>query len=248
MTAHTISKTLSPNDVGDTGAHQAGMHIPKQEEILSFFPALDTATKNPRCIMRFVDDAGSIWKFAFIYYNNKFFGGTRNEYRLTRMTPFINEHQLRAGLRADTDPVQAGWCIQGAVGFDCDFEARGVKCLHQWRIELQQRLAAGTNYQPPPVRVCRPAGRYGRGQCARVVKFAAARPVSADKVRVAKAAHGLRPVGLAAAPQIASGKTAKHRGATGLRALALQRVIDFLDAVAHAIKPAVPERCPPATE
>ena len=97
MTAHTISKTLSANDVGDTGAHQAGMHIPKQEEILSFFPALDTATKNPRCIMNFVDDADSTWKFAFIYYNNKFFGGTRNEYRLTRMTPFINEHQLRAG-------------------------------------------------------------------------------------------------------------------------------------------------------
>ena len=34
---------------------------------------------------------------AFIYYNNRFFGGTRNEYRLTRMTQYMREHGIKAG-------------------------------------------------------------------------------------------------------------------------------------------------------
>ncbi|MFC1740107.1 EcoRII N-terminal effector-binding domain-containing protein [Pseudomonadota bacterium] len=97
MKKYAISKTLSANDVGDTGAHQAGIHVPKSHDILSFFPDLDHSTKNPRHLLEFRDDSGTVWEFAFIYYNNKYFGGTRNEYRLTRMTPFIREHGLAAG-------------------------------------------------------------------------------------------------------------------------------------------------------
>jgi hypothetical protein len=33
----------------------------------------------------------------FIYYNNKFFGGTRNEYRVTGMTAYLREFNLKAG-------------------------------------------------------------------------------------------------------------------------------------------------------
>ena len=97
MTGQTISKILSSNDSGETGAHQAGLLIPRQERILSFFPRLDASRLNPRVHLQFEDDAGCFWTFAFIYYNNRFFGGTRNEYRLTRMTRYIREAGLVTG-------------------------------------------------------------------------------------------------------------------------------------------------------
>ena len=92
-----ISKTLSANDTGETGAHQAGILVPKEPEILGFFPPLDKREKNPRYHLPFYDDTGKSWEFAFIYYNNKYFGGTRNEYRLTRMTPYFQTNGLKAG-------------------------------------------------------------------------------------------------------------------------------------------------------
>lgn len=93
----SISKTLSDNDTGATGGHQAGMLIPKREDLISFFPQLDTSAKNPRAAMYFMDISDKVWKFQFIYYNNKFFGGTRNEYRLTGMTRFYREANLKSG-------------------------------------------------------------------------------------------------------------------------------------------------------
>ena len=92
-----ITKELSRNDTGETGGHQAGMLIPRDSQVLSFFPRLDPGEYNPRHQLTFRDSLGSKWVFSFIYYNNKFFGGTRNEYRLTCMTPFIRAHNLRAG-------------------------------------------------------------------------------------------------------------------------------------------------------
>lgn len=93
----SISKMLSDNDIGATGGHQAGMLVPKKEEILSFFPSLDITAKNPRTAMYFMDISDKVWKFQFIYYNNKFFGGTRNEYRLTGMTRFYREANIESG-------------------------------------------------------------------------------------------------------------------------------------------------------
>jgi len=95
--ANAISKELSRNDAGETGAHQAGILIPKDPRFLSFFPKLNTNTKNPRFHITFRDNLSTKWIFAFIYYNNIDFGGTRNEYRLTRMTKFIRGHNLHAG-------------------------------------------------------------------------------------------------------------------------------------------------------
>jgi hypothetical protein len=92
-----ISKVLSANDTAETGAHQAGILIPKREEILNFFPKLESAKRNPRCHILFKDASGDPWEFAYIYYNNKLFGGTRNEYRLTRMTKFIRRCNLVSG-------------------------------------------------------------------------------------------------------------------------------------------------------
>lgn len=92
-----IAKLLSANDTGETGGHQAGIHVPKDGDLLSFFPTLDPTVLNPRCQLRFLDDGGTFWEFAFIYYNNRFFGGTRNEYRLTCMTKFIRQAGLVQG-------------------------------------------------------------------------------------------------------------------------------------------------------
>jgi hypothetical protein len=93
----TISKTLSSNDVGETGAHQAGMLVPKDSDVLSFFPDLSSSEKNPRRLLTFTDELQRSWKFAFIYYNNRLFGGTRNEYRLTRMTEYMRSLNAKPG-------------------------------------------------------------------------------------------------------------------------------------------------------
>lgn len=101
----TIQKELSSNDAGSTGAHQDGICVPKNPEILSFFPALDVTVKNPRATMRFSDGIKT-WIFTFIYYNGKKFGGTRNEYRLTGMMPYFKANSLEAGdtIKLTKDP------------------------------------------------------------------------------------------------------------------------------------------------
>ena len=90
-----IEKVLSINDLGINGTHQAGMLIPKKKEILEFLPELDGGKKNPRVIIEFEDDLGRFWNFNYIYYNNRFFGGTRNEYRLTGMTAYFRAASLQ---------------------------------------------------------------------------------------------------------------------------------------------------------
>lgn len=93
-----ISKKLSANDVGTTGGHQAGILVPKAKEILSFFPSLDPNVKNPRMtlVVRELKN-GTRWEFNFIYYNNRLFGGTRNEFRLTCMTQYLRAIDSRVG-------------------------------------------------------------------------------------------------------------------------------------------------------
>lgn len=92
-----IVKILSSNDSGETGGHQAGILVPKKKEILGFFPSLNGSIKNPRTVLTLRDEHGKVWSFNFIHYNNKFFGGTRNEFRLTGMTKFIRSNGLKAG-------------------------------------------------------------------------------------------------------------------------------------------------------
>ncbi|MEK0314808.1 EcoRII N-terminal effector-binding domain-containing protein [Cohnella sp. 56] len=92
---NTLRKTLSKNDVSETDAHQAGMYILKKS--ISFFPRLGYDTLNPRSTHSFQDASGRMWTFDFIYYNNVYFGGTRDEYRLTPMNEYFNLYGLRAG-------------------------------------------------------------------------------------------------------------------------------------------------------
>lgn len=92
MTDQFFEKNLTANDTGQTGAHQAGIHIPKsQSDLISFLPELDKSVKNPDAWITCCDEEGQNWSFRFVYYNNKFFdeGGTRDEYRITHMTKFF---------------------------------------------------------------------------------------------------------------------------------------------------------------
>lgn len=92
-----VEKTLSRNDTGETGSHQAGLLVPKAIASSGFFPGLDPTAENPRASVPCVDENCNRWVFEFIYYNNIFRGGTRDEYRLTCMTPFLRAAGVKAG-------------------------------------------------------------------------------------------------------------------------------------------------------
>ncbi len=93
-----ISKVLTANDIGLTGTHQAGICVPRRPELLRGFPALNHEVKNPRIELDVtVPDDASVWPLMYIYYNNKFFGGTRNEYRLTGTTAFMRRYSASVG-------------------------------------------------------------------------------------------------------------------------------------------------------
>jgi len=91
-------KRLSDNDVGKTNSHQAGFLIPKLFVKEGLFEKFTDEQLNPRLKLKFIDltDNSEIY-FTYIYYNNKFFGGTRHEYRLTGLTRWIKNHGLRSG-------------------------------------------------------------------------------------------------------------------------------------------------------
>jgi len=94
-----ISKVLTANDVGTTGGHQAGITIPRSEEMLNFFPRLDSNVINPSTEVRcFVHDGREPIVLRYIYYNGKLHGtSTRNEYRLTGLTKFFRDHEAATG-------------------------------------------------------------------------------------------------------------------------------------------------------
>ncbi len=135
---HIIEKTLSPNDLGLTGAHQAGMLIPKNEVILNFFPCLDKSAENPRVTLRFLDESGTYWKFNFIYYNNKFRGGTRNEYRLTGMTKYLHCSGLMPGdvvqFSKDKDDYLISYKRQTGTDTETDDGVVRITLSDTWRI------------------------------------------------------------------------------------------------------------------
>jgi hypothetical protein len=135
-----LSKILTPNDTGSNGSHQAGILIPKDGKLLSFFPELGNKTLNPFIIIKFASDHG-IWEFKFIYYNNKFFKsavsgklGTRNEYRLTCMTKFMRSMNLKPGdsliFNKDDRQVYTVSCKQNYLK---NFE---IKSDNLWEVEF----------------------------------------------------------------------------------------------------------------
>lgn len=91
-------KRLSENDVGETNSHQAGFLIPKDLVNKGLFERLPTDILNPRLKLKVTDQTdGSELYVSYIFYNNRVFGGTRFEYRLTGLTRWIKNHGLRSG-------------------------------------------------------------------------------------------------------------------------------------------------------
>jgi hypothetical protein len=94
-TGFTVSKVLTPNDTGATGSHQAGIHVPMA--LVKFFPPLQEESRNPDHWIS-VRSKGAVWSWRFIHYNKARFGeGTRDEYRLTHITGFMNASAAVAG-------------------------------------------------------------------------------------------------------------------------------------------------------
>lgn len=140
---NSITKVLSANDTGETDGHQAGILVPKEQRLLSFFPKLDARQYNPRVHLIFTDSSSVDWEFAFIYYNNKLFGKTRNEYRLTRMTKYIREAGLIAGDEVILTRGQDGnYRIDFKRQYEAQSDSRGVLKLGSgWKvIDLEGRV------------------------------------------------------------------------------------------------------------
>lgn len=100
MKKQTFKKTLSANDTGESGGHQAGILVPKGDaDFRAFLPDLGNAEKNPRAWIKCIDPDGRTWDFWFIYYNNKHHDdrGTRDEYRITHMTKFLRSFGAAVG-------------------------------------------------------------------------------------------------------------------------------------------------------
>lgn len=79
-------KRLSANDTGATGGHQVGVYIPSGI-VAELFPSIDhTSEKNPSVLLRATYSSHECVdsEVRAIYYNNKYFGQTRNEKRITR--------------------------------------------------------------------------------------------------------------------------------------------------------------------
>ena len=139
MNDYKIFKKLSPTDTGENGCHQAGILIQKEDRILNFFPSLDKKIKNPRKSINFKDDSGKVWNFNFIYYNSKFFSGTRNEYRLTGTTGYMKQNNLKSGntifLTRKSDGLYFISCkkiIEPSENLKED--SKVLKCGNKWRV------------------------------------------------------------------------------------------------------------------
>jgi hypothetical protein len=93
-----VIKVLSENDVGATKTHQAGFLVPKDFVQKGLFTALPDLQLNPRVRLKIYDEVNDNYFNAnFIYYNNRNFGGTRLEYRITGLTRWIKSNGLKAG-------------------------------------------------------------------------------------------------------------------------------------------------------
>lgn len=79
-------KRLSANDTGATGAHQVGIYIPS-DIVTTLLPSIDhTREQNPSVYLTAHVSSHECpdREVRAIYYNNRYFNGTRNEKRITR--------------------------------------------------------------------------------------------------------------------------------------------------------------------
>lgn len=124
-------KRLSGNDTLANGSHQAGPYIPK-EFLFKVFPLLNRKkAKNPdKYFDLVVDSHADHRKARAIWYNNQFYGGTRDEARLT---------SLGGASSPLLDPESTGALVVFAFLLDAKGE---VKECHVWvcRHEIEEDI------------------------------------------------------------------------------------------------------------
>lgn len=118
-------KRLSANDTGATDSHQVGIYLPEQV-VRAAIPSVGRIDKqNPDRILSCVihSHGREENEIRAVYYNNKHFGGTRDESRLTRWA--------WPGYRSPMkDPDTTGALVLFA--FTGDFPGGDATCLHVW--------------------------------------------------------------------------------------------------------------------
>ncbi|QQT32870.1 ATP-binding protein [Sphingobacterium multivorum] len=85
----TFWKFVSSNDAGETGAHQAGLYMPK-DSVDFMFENVGVKGENKEKFADLIWSDGTKSTCRFIYYGK----GTRNEYRLTRLGKNLSEGQI----------------------------------------------------------------------------------------------------------------------------------------------------------
>lgn len=98
MNISAVEKILSANDLSLNNSHQSGLLIPKKLVNAKYFAELTKLERNPRLKIQLNDEiyGGSI-RANYIFYNNKEFGGTRSEYRLTGVHELLNDWHMKPG-------------------------------------------------------------------------------------------------------------------------------------------------------
>jgi len=115
------AKRLSGNDTLANGAHQAGPYVPKNI-LFQVFPTLHNPEKeNPDVRFRIsIDSHEDKRQVRAIWYNNKLFGGTRNEARITGFGGMDS---------ALLDPENTG--ALAIFAFRIDSDSKDISC-HVW--------------------------------------------------------------------------------------------------------------------
>lgn len=92
-----FEKVLSWNDCGRGRTHQSGILIPK-ELGRQIFSNSAIETKNPKISLELAPFGfGQELRVVITYYNSRKFGGSRDEFRLTRISTFLREADLHPG-------------------------------------------------------------------------------------------------------------------------------------------------------
>ncbi|MBX9706884.1 MAG: type II restriction endonuclease [Caulobacteraceae bacterium] len=115
-------KRLSANDTLANGSHQAGPYFPK-ELLFKVLPGIgDRNVLNPRLsLSAFIDSDIDIRTVSAIWYNNRYFGGTRDETRVTGWG---------GGASALLDPENTG--ALAVFVFENGNSPGGATSLHVW--------------------------------------------------------------------------------------------------------------------
>ncbi|WP_300491847.1 ATP-binding protein [Flavobacterium sp.] len=120
----SFCKFASPNDAGTTGAHQAGLYIPKNSYKL-LFDKPGVKGQNKERFAEITWSNGTTSQCCLKYYG----GGTRNEYRITRLGVHFKVDELVIICKTSEDEY-SGFKISDEVEQEIFLKEFGIKKQH----------------------------------------------------------------------------------------------------------------------